>query len=377
MIQFDFSKCGVADSELKALEPACTAARQKLMGDRQQGRIGWLDWSFDSGNIDSIQKMAGQFQGKFENILVLGIGGSSQGLKCLSAALAPYQNKPKLFVAENPDPMVANPLLESLDFSKTLLVVISKSGATIETWTLFDCFRKRVQPDQMVVITEKKESPLYQVVTKEKAAFLEVPKNIGGRFSVFSPVGLFPLALLGVDIDSLLNGARNSLENPNIFYHNGTIHFLSNRDHGKNISVLMSYGECFKEFGPWYAQLWAESLGKNGKGQTPIAATGPKDQHSLAQLFLDGPKDKLITFVKLKEDPKNPLSHLMERECLATTQALWDANCPSVTLTLEKPDAENFGALLMGCQIQTAFTGHLMGLNPYDQPAVEKIKQLI
>lgn len=377
MIAFDFSKSGVGDSELKALEPASAKARQKLLEDRQKGVIGWMDWPFDPKNIADIQKRAEPFKGRFENLVVLGIGGSSQGLKALSVALAPHQNHPKLFVVENPDPLVANPLLESLDFSKTLLVVISKSGATIETLTLFDCFRKRFKPDQIVMITEKNEGPLYRMAVEEQSAFLEIPKNIGGRFSVFSPVGIFPLALLGVDINSLLQGARQASPSPEDFLKNGAIYFLSNRDHGKNISVLMSYGECFKEFGHWYTQLWAESLGKNGKGQTPLAATGPKDQHSLAQLFLDGPKDKLITFVKLKDSPNNPLSHLMERECLATTQALWEAGCPSVTLTLEKPDAKNFGALLMGYQIQTAFTGHLMGVNPYNQPAVEKIKQLI
>ncbi len=371
MISFDFSKSGVGEKELAALAPACVPARKKILEDRQRGLVGWME------EPSLIQKMAGQFEGKFENCLVLGIGGSSQGLKCLATTLVPEKKRQKLFVIENPDPLVVNPLLETLDFSKTLLVVISKSGRTIETLTLFDCFRKRFQQDQIVAITEKGGNPLYQIAQKEKLAFLEIPKNVGGRFSVFSAVGLFPLALLGVDIDSLLDGAENSLKKSDPFDRNGTIHFLGDRDGDKNISVMMSYGACFNEFGPWYTQLWAESLGKDGKGQTPLAATGPKDQHSLAQLFLDGPKDKLITFVKLKEDPKNPLSRLMEKECRATTQALWESDCPSVTLTLEKPDATHFGELLMGYQLQTAFVGHLMGINPYDQPAVDRIKKII
>ncbi|MDZ4224943.1 MAG: hypothetical protein U1D33_03455, partial [bacterium] len=199
MITFDFSKSGIAEKELATLEPACVRARQQLEEDQKRGVIGWM------ADTAPIKKMAAQFKGQFENLLVLGIGGSSHGLKCLAAALVPGRERQKLFVVENPDPLVAEPLLETLDFSKTLLVVISKSGETIETLTLLDFFRLSLRAQRsnphIIAITEYNNGTLHRMAKEEKWATLEIPKNLGGRFSVFSAVGLFPLALLGVDID--------------------------------------------------------------------------------------------------------------------------------------------------------------------------------
>ncbi len=231
--------------------------------------------------------------------------------------------------------------------------------------------------DHVLVTTEEEGGRLYTIAKKENLIRFPIPKNVGGRYSVFSPVGLFPLACIGVDVQKLLQGAAKATEKITDACRNGLIHYLLNKDQGKTISVMMIYGDSLRDIGGWYAQLWAESLGKNGKGQTPIAAQGPQDQHSLAQLLLDGPKDKVVTFIKVAPQEGNRLSELMEKECNATAQAFYESGVPSVTITLPEISEEVLGELLMSCQIQTAFTGHLMGVNPYDQPAVEGIKRLL
>lgn len=381
MIEFDFSKCGVADSELSKFEEAVRQAYEKIRQERESKKIGWWNLPFDSKMLLEVRQAAQSFRGRFRNFLLLGIGGSSNGLKALSRALWPADNPVRLFIQESPDPRSVEKLLRALDLSQTGIHVVSKSGETIETKTLFGIFRKALEEktpdwrDHFVVTTEEGEGELFRMVQKEKLNFLPIPKNVGGRFSVFSPAALLGLAVIGVDIQKLLEGARQADEKS--AEQNGLIHFLLNKNHGKTISIFMTYGDCLKELGGWYTQLWAESLGKNGQSQTPIAAQGPQDQHSLAQLLLDGPKDKVVTFVKFAPQKGNNLSELMEKEWRATAQALHESDCPSVTITLPAPDEKTLGELLMTLQIQTAFTGHLMGVNPYDQPAVEKIKKYL
>lgn len=363
MIEFDFSKCGVSDFELgKVQKPELKKA-------------AWMDLPNDEVGVRSIKEISKKIANNFKNLVVLGIGGSSQGLKVLHKIFDKTANNLNLFILESPDAISIRHLLTGLDLSKTCFNVISKSGETVETLALFEFFRPKLKREQIVITTERGEGKLYQLVQKENLHFLEIPKDVPGRFSVFSAVGLFPLACAGVDIDKLLEGARKAeLENA---FKNGLIHYLLNRDHGKSISIMIPYADCLEEFGKWYVQLWAESLGKEGKGQTPMVAVGPQAQHSLAQLILDGPKDKVVTFIKIESDVHDPFGGLLEKECLATSQALQRRGVPSVTLLLPKLDCQTMGELLMTYQVQTALVGHLMGINPYDQPAVEQIKQLI
>lgn len=375
MIEFDFSKSGLSSEQISSNESQLQKIKTILDEERKSGKIGWWHLPFDQQVVEPIRGLARNFSNRFENLVVLGIGGSSQGLKALASALQLFEQKPRLFILESPDPRSIRLLMNRIDLSKTCFNVISKSGNTIETLTLFEYFRSHITKDQIVITTEKGEGKLYQQVQKENLTHLEIPKNVGGRFSVFSAVGLFPLAFLGLDIETLLDGARKAdISNA---YQNGTAHFLLNRDHHKTISVMMPYADCLFDFGRWYAQLWAESLGKEGKGQTPLVALGPQDQHSLAQLFLDGPKDKVVTLIKIAAEPNDALGELLEKECMATAKALAEKGCPVVTLTLPQLDAFHMGELLMTYQMQTAFVGHLMGINPYDQPAVESIKKWI
>lgn len=388
MITFDFTRCLLSDSELEKYSADAFRAHEKIRQERESKKVGWWDLPSDSKMLLEVRKVAQSFRGRFRNFLLLGIGGSSNGLKALSRALWPADTPVRLFIQESPDPRSVEKLLRTLDLSQTGIHVVSKSGETIETKTLFGIFRKALEEktpdwrDHFVVTTEEGDGELFRAVQKERLNFLPIPKNVGGRFSTLSAVGLLGLAVIGVDIQKLLEGAQEAVQkfsepDKNDAYKNGLVHFLLNKNHGKTISVFMTYGDCLKEVGGWYTQLWAESLGKDGKGQTPIDAQGPQDQHSLAQLLLDGPKDKVVTFVKFAPQKGNKLSELMEKEWNATAQALHESDCPSVTITLPAPDEKTLGELLMTLQIQTAFTGHLLGINPYDQPAVERIKRLL
>jgi len=384
MVTFDFSKSGFQDGRLASFQEEVQKSHEHLERERKTKAVGFWDLPFDAKMPKAVAAFADTAQKRFKTLLVLGIGGSSQGLKALAPVLDPAGFKPRLQILENPDPAAANACFENLDWKTTLVNVVSKSGNTVETLALFEECRKHLPgKDQIVVTTGDNNGLLCKWAKKEDLTFFEIPENVGGRFSVFSAVGLLPLAFAGADVMALLKGAQNgagrfqtALLKTNPVYQNGLIHFLTDRS-GKNISVLMPYAECLEEFGRWYAQLWAESLGKGGKGQTPLVAVGPRDQHSLAQLFLDGPRDKIVTLLKFEEDRKTTLGSLLHKEYNATAEALQEAGVPVVGVTLPKRDGASMGELMIAYEIQTAFTGHLMGLNPYDQPAVEKIKKRI
>lgn len=391
MIHFDFSKCSLSESEIQTCAAEAEKIHETLLKERQGGQVGFWDLPFDENLLRDIRNVAQGVRGRFRNLLVLGIGGSSLGLKALSRALWPENNSLRLLIQESPDPLSVEKIVKSFDFSRTCINVISKSGTSIETITLFKHFltilKEKVGknwPDHVVVSTQEGEGELFHLAQKEKLIHFPIPKNIGGRFSVLSAVGLFPLTCIGCDTQRLLKGAASAIENAaspdlnkNNAYRTGVMHHLLNKDHGKTISVMMIYSDPLRDFGLWYAQLWAECLGKDGKGQTPLACQGPQDQHSLCQLFLDGPKDKMVTFVKLAARKGDSLGELMEREYRATAQALYESGVPSMTITLPEINEEILGELLMTYQIQVAFTGHLMGINPYDQPGVDRIKRLI
>lgn len=390
MIRFDFSKSSLGDEAVQSRQPDCTRIHDMLEKECQSNQVGWWHLPFDEDSLRKIRLAAKEAAYRFDNLVVVGIGGSATGLKALLRALSPQSNL-KIFLQESPDPEAVRHLLSTLDLSKTCFNIVSKSGETVETMALFEFFRgeleKKVKEkwtDHVVATTQETNSPLYSWVQRKKLRHFPVPKNVGGRFSVFSPVGLFPLACAGADVEKIVKGASEALvlygtgdvgKNP--AYRNGLIHHLLNEEKGKRISVMMIYCEALKNFGEWYSQLWAESLGKEGRGQTPLACQGPQAQHSLAQLVLDGPKDKVVTFLRTAPQRGDPLGELMEKECRATAQAFHESGTPSVMLTLPDLSEETLGELLMFYQLQTSFTGHLIGINPYDQPAVERIKRLL
>lgn len=386
--------------------------------------LQWMNLGYSEETVWYVKEYASMVEGRFDNILVLGIGGSALGgLAVTEALLKPYwnlltpeqrENLPRIFFLDNIDPDTITGLLEILDLSKTLVNVITKSGSTAETMSQFlivkDILERELGDDyrkNIVATTDKKTGILRQIAEQEGYKTFVVPDDVGGRFSVFSAVGLLPFALVGINIDELTNGIKDmdlALKNvdiwENIAAQNALIHYLLDTRKGKNISVMMPYSSRLKYVADWYAQLWAESLGKNKDkdgndvqiGQTPVKALGVTDQHSQIQLYNEGPNNKIINFIRVEEFDNTveiprifeytgigylggkTINDLLNAEADSTRVALSDYNRPTVTITLPKVDGYNVGQLLYMLEVQTAIAGELYNIDAFNQPGVEQAK---
>ena len=420
-------KHGITDKELKGLESKAVDIHKDIEKMRNDGEIGFFDLPYNEMLVKAIMAISHEIRRNFENFVIIGIGGSSLGAMCLQDALnhpfhdlvpeSKRRNRPRIFFMDNPDPDHIRGLLDVLDLRATAFNVISKSGTTAETMSIFMYiynlvqrrFSKNALSKHFFITTDPEGGLLREVAITDKMKTLAIPQNVGGRFSIFSSVGLLPAAVAGINIKELLAGAHaidqkcskpELMKNP--AYLNAAIHYLAHTKKNKNISVMMPYVTALKTLSDWYAQLWAESLGKaedkDGKtvnaGQTPVKALGAIDQHSQIQLYNEGPNDKIITFVEVKnfqEECKVPrvfqaieaLKHLSEsdlgallnKELLATEFALAKNNRPSVKITLKQIDPETIGGLLYMLEVQTAFAAGLYNINAFNQPGVEEGKK--
>ena len=363
----------------------------------------------------------------FEDVLVLGIGGSALGTIALQQALRPpFWNElddegrdhfPRLYVLDNVDPDTISPLLERLDIRRTLCNVISKSGATAETMAQFMIVRERLLArlgedrlaGHLIFTTDPERGVLRQLAEAEGISTLPVPPNVGGRFSVLSAVGLLPAAIMGIEIEQLLAGAAAMIrrceteelqQNPAGLF--AALQYLAHTERAAPIHVMMPYSDRLYGFADWFRQLWAESLGKRYgtdgaelfTGPTPVKALGATDQHSQVQLYVEGPFDKTITFLAggrqhdLTIPPAYPdspelgylggrsLGELLDAERRATAAALAARGRMNMTVQLEMIDAHAIGELIMLLQIATVYAGAFYGVDPLDQPGVELGKQL-
>ena len=386
--------------------------------------LQWMNLGYSEETVWYVKEYAAMVQGRFDNILVLGIGGSALGgIAVTEALLKPYWNLlsdeqrnglPKIFFLDNIDPDTIKGLLDVLDLEKTLVNVITKSGSTAETMSQFmivkDLLEKELGDNyryNIVATNDKKTDILRQIAEQEGYKTFVVPDDVGGRFSVFSAVGLLPMALVGIDIDEVMNGIKDmdlALKNTDIFENiaaqNALIHFLMDTKKGKNLSVMMPYSSRLKYVSDWYVQLWAESLGKNKDkdgndvhiGPTPIKALGATDQHSQIQLYNEGPNDKVINFIRVAKFDNNleipnifeytgigylggkTINELINAEADSTRVALSDYSRPTITITLERVDGYNVAQLLYMLEVQTAIAGELYNINTFDQPGVEQAK---
>lgn len=334
----------------------------------------------DKKIVQEINGYVKSVENKFDDIVILGIGGSAVGAKCLKNALA-AKKAPRLHILDNIDPVFIKETEEKLNFKRTLFIITTKSGKTIETLAQYYYFRKKCK--NFVFITGK---PL-----EKNAKTFKIPENISGRFSILTAVGLLPAKLIGIDIEALLKGAKKmrdkflseSLEK-NLPFQLALIQYLLNCE-GKNINVLMPYSEKLSGLADWYCQLLAESTGKNGIGLTPISALGARDQHSGLQLYLDGPDDKLIIFIEIKKyekdekiaEFKKTFGELMNIEKMATEKSLSEKKRPNITIKIDKINEETLGELLMLFECSVAFLGEFFGINAFNQPGVERTKTLI
>lgn len=385
--------------------------------------LKWMNLGYNDALVKEINEYAASVKGKFENLLVLGIGGSALGGICVTEALLkPYWNLlsaeqrngfPRIFFVDNIDPDQINGLLNILDLKKTLVNVITKSGTTAETMSAFMIVQERLEKelgaaakDNIVTTTDENKGILREITTDKGYRSFIVPDDVGGRFSVFSAVGLLPFALVGINIAELLRGVRDmdkELQNTdiekNIAAQNALIHYLMDKK-GKNLSVMMPYSSRLRYVSDWYVQLWAESLGKevdlNGNkvnvGPTPVKALGATDQHSQVQLYNEGPNDKLITFIRVGNfdtELRIPevlmdtgigylggktVNELMDAEADSTRVAVTDYKKPNVTITVPQVNEYYLGQLLYMLEVQTAIAGALYNIDTFNQPGVEQAK---
>ena len=412
---------GITAQEWEQAKAPAGNAYETVAKMRSSGQIGFMDVASDTRLLAQSLEFAGKVREQFDDVVILGIGGSALGPIALRTALRAHnwnalsrderKSQPRLQVLDNVDPVTIAALLGRLELGRTLFVVTSKSGGTAETMSQFLIVHDRLKAAglpverHVVFITDPKEGALRPLSAKLGVAALEIPANVGGRFSVLTPVGMLPAALIGIDITQIAAGAADmasrcseaSLEsNPALVY--ATAQWLSDSKHGKHIHVFMPYSDPLRDFAAWFVQLWAESLGKqksgSGVGPTPIAALGATDQHSQVQLFMEGPADKTLTFVAVRErdtdmaipaafnDVKelgylagHTLGELIDVEQRATAGALAKRGRPNMTISLDRVDAWHLGSLIMFLEIATAYAGSLYGIDAFNQPGVELGKQ--
>ncbi|MBU1152100.1 hypothetical protein KJ632_04730 [Patescibacteria group bacterium] len=311
-----------------------------------------------------------QIRTNFTHFVLLGIGGSALSAKLFNSALAQNEN---FHILDNIDPTQIKEIEAKINIRQTLFIVISKSGQTVETQALYKYFSSKAPENQFLFITSEKENHLHK--HENKYTF---PNDVPGRFSALTEVGLIPALLMGLNPKRIIAGAQKILQNPKAAI------ALAQAQHqqylkGKDIHALMPYSYQLRDLPEFFAQLIAESLGKKGKGITPLKAMGATDQHSQIQLYNDGPKDKLIIFVEIEKihHSIHEFAKLLKIEKKATEMALAKNRVPTITIKLDQLNEETLGELIMLLYLSTAFLGELMKINPFDQPGVELGKQLI
>ncbi len=417
---------GLELAALKSLQAQVDRAHARLAGQRKEGVLGFWDLpAMPPEDLAAITSEAARLKSLADNLVVLGIGGSALGATAVDMALSgvfrqslPCKNNGmRLFVADNSDPRMFCSLLGGLDLKRTVFNVVSKSGSTAETMSQFLVVLERLERalgpkearERIVFTTDPEKGNLRLLASREPFRVLNVPPNVGGRYSVLSAVGLLPLACAGHDVAALLAGAAEMagrcqkaslLENPAYMFASLAV---AMQRAGRNILVMMPYVSDLLGLAQWFAQLWAESLGKaqslDGKlvnlGQTPVAAVGATDQHSQLQLYMEGPQDKLVCFLTLANygaDLEIPalypeidalaylggrsMSELIQAEALATAAALASQGRPSLGLRLPRLDAQVMGQLIFLLEAATVAAGAMLEINPLDQPGVELSKHL-
>src|SRR5256714_335792 len=426
-LRLDFSNMmispgGIDEKTWTGAAQKFTAAKNGFEKLRTGGSVGFVDLASDNGLLAQVETFAANSRGTFDDVVILGIGGSALGPTALRTALRPsgwnmLDDKsrggfPRLHVLDNVDPETMSTLLGRLRVVRTLFIVTSKSGGTAETMAQFLFVHDRIVAAnldvnrQMVFVTDPKRGALRPLGERLKIPALDIPPTVGGRFSVLTPVGTLRAALIGIDVTSLLAGAAamskrcdsgDLAANPAGVY--AMLQWLADTQFRKTIAVFMPYSDPLRDFAAWFVQLWAESLGKKRRdgtsvGSTPLAALGATDQHAQVQLFMEGPANKTITFVSVKEraadvaiptgfpDVKelgyltgHTLAELIDVEQRATAGALAKRGRPNMTIHLDRVDARHVGQLMMLLEIATAYAGQLYGIDAFDQPGVELGKQ--
>lgn len=376
---------------------------------RKSGRLGFMQLPFEREHEVRCLEVAESFGGLVDDVVLDGIGGSALGARCLLAALDPGSDShPRIHVIDSPDPFTVSRVKASCDPGRTLLLPVTKSGSTAETMALLLSFYEWLPEDlrdsRTVAVTDPAKGDLRRLAVDRGWPTLPIPPSVGGRYSVLSPVGLLPAALAGIDVSGLLDGAAATVsefdsDGPGSLAGRLAACWLS-RFESHPVHVFFVYCDRLHDTALWFSQLWAESLGKpspdgsGGIGQTPLACRGPADQHSLVQLFMEGPSDKFFTFLMVGGQSEKlaggfrgypsiewlegrTLDGLRSAEASATASALEEKGSPVCRISIDRPpDAFDMGRLLCAIEAATVLTGLSLGIDPLDQPGVERGKYL-
>jgi glucose-6-phosphate isomerase len=402
-------KGGLDAEEWSSALADASAALARVAACHRSGRYPPFTVAGRTEDLDALGALARDIRARADDVVVLGIGGASLGGQTL-CTLAPG-NGPRLHFVENVDPVTWSRTLAACDLPRTLFVAISRSGGTPETASqallaadlLARTFGEKGVAERMMVLTGPGTTPLRTLAQRFKLTVLDHDPDLSGRYSVLDNVGLLPALVAGVDVAAVREGARAVLDDllaaPDAARcapaAGAALNVAFAQQKNAAMSVLMVYADQLATFAAWFVQLWAESLGKDGNGTTPVRAVGTTDQHSQLQLYLDGPRDKFYTLVMLDRAGTGPaidpalaghdslayfkgrtLGDLMEAEQRATAEVLVGAGRPVRVLRLPRLDERSLGALLMHVMVETVIAAEILGVDAFDQPAVELGKVL-
>jgi glucose-6-phosphate isomerase len=396
----------------KTLDPfTLKKGYEALFYEMQNGNIGYYDLPKSSvALVEDIKLLRLEIEKEYDTIAVVGIGGSSLGIKAIDRLLRPKTpNAKKIVYFENSDPVSILHEMNRIDKTRTLFIVISKSGGTVETLSIFKrliiTFDLVLDYSKQILIISDEGSILSQFADEYHLRRFVIPANVGGRFSVLSSVGMVPLTLAGFDTLSVLHGAQDFLER---FLARKEEHVIQKASyyvtHSARLpmNVLFAYSDMFEAFGKWIVQLWGESLGKRNRcgervGLTPISLIGSVDQHSFLQLIIEGPLNKTVTFMHIKHSDAELLipnlslkyldksdfvngvsfNHLINAQCQATMQSVLQSGVSVDEIEWDKLDEASIGEMILYYEILTSLSGALLEINTYDQPGVELGKQIL
>lgn len=418
--QLDWTHAFTARLQGTSVETSSFSANVEELANRLRdqaasGILPYLTMPFRQDLERDLPKVLQGIQ-RYKHMMLLGIGGSALGARALQKAFFPAQDRPAhngpwLWIADNIDADTLMAWMATLDPEETAVVVISKSGGTLETMAQYFLVRRWLREKlgdgwkkHVVLITDATSGRLRAEAANEALPSLPVPDHLGGRYSALSAVGLLPAAFLGMDWKGLLRGAaaaaapllESGISVSALARHPAWHLAVWNRElmeHGYDELIFFSYIPLWNYFGAWFSQLWAESLGKNGRGTMPVPAVGVTDQHSVNQMFLDGPRNKGCLFLTCDGLDKGPafgrdvpaewdwladkrFGDLLQAEALGTRMALCQSKVPLVNIAMRDADEEAAGRLMGLCMSVTILTGWLLDINPVDQPAVELGKRL-
>ena len=405
----NIGKFGIDKDKFDFLMERLKKGQKKLKSDKESG-ARYLNIIDETDDIQELQEIVQEYR-KFDDVIVFGTGGSSLGAEALSqiSKITKDIGYPKLHIITNIAPYTYQKVFSKINFSNAGCIVISKSGETVETIMQFlsivPNLRKAVGSenlrDRITIVCQSGDSPLRRLGKTHNIRIIDQDPNISGRYSVFSVVGLLPAMILGLSANEFRIGAKDILDDAlnNDIYSVapaiGSAIQVGLMEKNINNSVLLAYSDRLGSLSRWYRQLWAESLGKDGKGSSPTYAIGPVDQHSQLQLWLDGPRDKFFTILRTEQDVQtvkindeyldcmdmeyirdSSLIDLTNASCIATYQILYKSGCPARLISILDTEVSNIGALMMHYILETVFSAYLLDVNPFDQPAVEKGKKI-